>query len=213
MSLKCESCGVKSWFISLITPLWSLYLIPLDLKRKQISWTNSSKNIWRNKKIFNTFSGNVHLALWSSKSLVLSSVSIYWFSLWWKLSWAEPRIWWNEGMMEMAKISWWIETRPPFFASASKITNRRTCPIFRGSRREGSWSGPGEATTSSEWSPPLLPGQQWDRIQSLVFLNFRDLPLIQHWLDLIQTLFFKYLLKKLTLPLSISLRMVFLYCF
>ena len=33
MNLKCESWGVKSWFISLITPLWSLYLIPLDLKR------------------------------------------------------------------------------------------------------------------------------------------------------------------------------------
>ena len=82
MSLKCESCGVKSWFISLITPLWSLYLIPLDLKRKQISRTNSSKNIWSIKKISYTFSKKVQLALWSLKSLVLSSVSIYWFSFW-----------------------------------------------------------------------------------------------------------------------------------
>ena len=34
MRLKRESWGGKSWFISLITPLWSLYLIPVDLKRK-----------------------------------------------------------------------------------------------------------------------------------------------------------------------------------
>ena len=117
--------------------------------------------------------------------------------------------------MEIANISWWSETRPPFFASAFKLQIGGLVQSSEARVEKEAGQVRARQQLLQNGRLPFHLGSSEIGFNSLVFLH-NELPSILHcntlaWFN--PNFFLQILVEKLTLPLSISLRMVFLYCF